>query len=396
MKATPILFSLVFLCALVSADHFAHPEAFYDFVTYCKFYGYPVQVHTINTDDGYILTFFRIQAKNQTTFKTGLPVFWLQHGILDSSDTWIVNSEPEELAPAFYFANKGYDIWLGNSRGNKHSRSHVFLNPDKDDAFWDFTWQDMANYDLPAAFKYISTYTNQQKISYAGHSQGTTQMWAALSEGNPVVKAHLKHFLAIAPVSYIGNCGSTLLSVLARKDVVFLLKLLNVHEFLSPNWFLTNAGVEICRVLNILCKEGIMVIADSDPNIDNYERMDVVLGHFPSGTSLKTLNHWSQILVDGTFKKFDYGTAELNMKYYNSTTPPKYDLSKVDVPVSLFVGTEDKLGDPIDARRLRDELINTPYKFYKEYTKGHVTFVWGKDMSYLAEVEQEVLKYRDA
>jgi gastric triacylglycerol lipase len=380
----------------VAADHFAHPEAFYDFVTYCKFYNYPVQVHTINTDDGYILTYFRIQAKNQTTFKTGLPVLWLQHGILDSSDTWIVNSEPEDLAPAFYFANKGYDIWLGNSRGNKHSRNHVFLNPDKDDAFWDFTWQDMADYDLPAGFKYITTYTGQQRISYAGHSQGTTQMWAALSEGNPVVKAHLKHFLAIAPVSYIGNCGSTLLNILARRDVIFLLKLLNVQEFLSPNWFLTNAGVEVCRVFNFLCKEGVQVIADSNPDIDNYERMDVVLGHFPSGTSLKTLNHWNQILVDDTFRKFDYGSPEANMKHYNSTTPPKYDISKVDVPVSLFVGTEDKLGDVTDARRLKDELINTPYKFYKEYVKGHVTFVWGKDMSYLAEVEQEMLRYRDA
>ena len=395
MGSLPFTLAILLLALSVSADHFAHTEAFYDFVTYCKFYGYPVQVHTINTDDGYILTYFRIQAKNQTEFKTGLPVLWLQHGILDSSDTWLVNSEPENQAPGFYFANKGYDVWFGNSRGNKHSRAHAFLNPDTDNAFWGFTWQDMATYDLPAGFKYITTYTGQQKISYAGHSQGTTQMWAALAEENPIVKQHLKHFISIAPVSYIGNCNSTLLTLLARRDVVFLLRLLDIHEFLSPSWFLTNAGVEVCRVLNFLCKDGIEVIADSDTSIDNYERMDVVLGHFPAGTSLRNLNHWSQIVVDGTFRKYDFGTPELNMKNYNSTTPPHYDLSKVDVPVSLFVGTEDKLGDYIDNRRLRDELVNVPYKFYKEYSKGHITFVWGRDMSYLADVETEVLRYRD-
>ncbi len=33
-------------------------------------------------------------------------------------------------------ANANYDIWLGNSRGNKHSKKHVKYNPDKDAAFW--------------------------------------------------------------------------------------------------------------------------------------------------------------------------------------------------------------------------------------------------------------------
>lgn len=389
-----LLTFVLFLFAIsASADHFAHPEAFYDFVPYCQYYGYPVEVHTINTDDGYILTFFRIQAKNQTSFKTGLPVMWLQHGILDSSDTWIVNSEPESTAPAFYFANKGYDVWLGNSRGNKHSRAHTTLNPDKDDAFWAFTWQDMATYDLPAGFTYISKYTGIEKISYAGHSQGTTQMWAALSEGNPIVKQHLKHFIALAPVAYIGHCNSTLLNILAKNEVVFLLRLLNIHEFLSPSWFLTTGGVYICRVLNFLCKDGIEAIADTDANIDNFERMDVVLGHFPAGTSLRNLNHWSQILVDDTFRKFDFGNADLNIQHYGTPNPPSYNLSNVDVPVSLFVGTEDKLGDFNDNRRLKEELVNVPYKFYKEYPKGHVTFVWGKDMSYLDEINTEVFKF---
>lgn len=80
------------------------------------------------TEDGYILTMFRIQKKG-TLIKEGLKPIFLQHGLLDSSDTWVLNDENK--APAFMLANRGYDIWMGNSRGNKHSRNHTKYNPDK-------------------------------------------------------------------------------------------------------------------------------------------------------------------------------------------------------------------------------------------------------------------------
>lgn len=83
-------------------------------------------------------------------------------------------------------ANQGYDVWLGNSRGNKHSRKHIRLNPDKDAEFWQFTFQDMADFDLPAAFRYIYNIV-KQKINYIGHSQGTIQMHIALAKQAPAV-----------------------------------------------------------------------------------------------------------------------------------------------------------------------------------------------------------------
>jgi hypothetical protein len=51
-----------------------------------------------------------------------------------------------------------------------HSRRHNKLNPDKDNAFWNFTYEEMSKFDLTAGFEYISKVTNFTKIDYIGHS----------------------------------------------------------------------------------------------------------------------------------------------------------------------------------------------------------------------------------
>lgn len=52
------------------------------------------------------------------------------HGIFDSSEGWILNDE-DKCIP-FILVNMGYDVWLGNSRGNKFSRDHRFLMQQED------------------------------------------------------------------------------------------------------------------------------------------------------------------------------------------------------------------------------------------------------------------------
>ena len=69
------------------------------------------------------MTAFRIKGD-------GPPVF-LQHGIADTADSFILRGEkslPIRLAKA------GYDVWLGNQRGTTHSKKHLFLNPDSKNA----------------------------------------------------------------------------------------------------------------------------------------------------------------------------------------------------------------------------------------------------------------------
>ena len=124
-------------------------------------YDYLFEEHKVTTDDGYILTLFRINHKEAPK---GAPVVFLQHAVLDSADSWIVNHSEE--SPAFVFANERYDVWLGNFRGSRHSRAHVSLDPDSKDfytrsKFFDFTWEEMARFDLPKMIGYALEQSNQ-------------------------------------------------------------------------------------------------------------------------------------------------------------------------------------------------------------------------------------------
>ena len=110
------------------------------------------------TEDDYILHVHRIVGQ------PGAPVVFMQHGLEDSSATWVL-AGPEHGAPAFRLAEQGYDVWLGNFRGNSYSRAHLSLNPDVDTEYWRFTWDEMARHDLPAMLDYVMEETGKADLS---------------------------------------------------------------------------------------------------------------------------------------------------------------------------------------------------------------------------------------
>lgn len=284
----------------------AHPQAKLEFEQYCAYFNYPMKKYEVITDDGYILTVYRIQ-KRGTQIVEGLKPILFQHGLLDSSDGWIINDAFR--APALIAANRGYDVWLGNSRGNKHSRKHVRYNPDKDKEFWQFSFQHMADYDLPAVFTHIFNIT-KQKIHYIGHSQGTIQMFVALSKHNPVIEQYLDKYFAFGPVAYVKNSKSNLINMLDHSLVLQWFKLRGINEFLpSANWFQTDVGIAFCSTFAKVCGDLMTQIMDGDASLDNYERYDVLIGHFPAGTSTMNMAHWKQLMDTGRFESFDYGSS---------------------------------------------------------------------------------------
>ncbi len=60
-------------------------------------YGYPVEVHSVTTEDGYILEVHRIPYGKKSGPAENKPVIWLQHGLLGDSSNWIMNNEDKAL-----------------------------------------------------------------------------------------------------------------------------------------------------------------------------------------------------------------------------------------------------------------------------------------------------------
>lgn len=77
----------------------------------------------------------------------------------------------------------------------------------------------MADYDLPAGFRYIYAKTGQ-KVNYIGHSQGTIQMFIALSKNNAVVESLMENYFAFGPIIYAKHQTSKLMHLLADSKVL--------------------------------------------------------------------------------------------------------------------------------------------------------------------------------
>lgn len=141
--------------------------SFGDFV---RKYGLTFQAHKVTTPDGYILEVQNI--RHPTLYNPKAPVVFMQHGLFCNSEFWMrakTNSILHRLASA------GHDIWLGNNRGNSYSMKHTTFDPVADEmAFWDFSYYDFGKYDAPTQIDFALRQTGKLKLTYIGHSQGTS------------------------------------------------------------------------------------------------------------------------------------------------------------------------------------------------------------------------------
>ncbi|OMJ71639.1 hypothetical protein SteCoe_30107 [Stentor coeruleus] len=383
---------LLILLQVFSISSSLDPEALMTFSQVCAYHGYGFEAHNVTTSDGYILTLYRIPGKKGFPIIKGKPVVFLQHGLLDLADTWIMN----DPAPAFMFSDAGYDVWLGNSRGSYHSLGHIKWNYKTDPQYWQFTWQHMADYDIPAVIPFVLQTTGLSKLAYVGHSQGTLQMFAHLSVAPSFIN-NLSVFVALAPVGSVRHIDISMFKILKEIPLLKALEDAGVYEFL-PNHQDNLVFYEICSKFGSACDELIGFFADMEVANDNTERFPTILSHEPGGTSTLNMEHWQQMTDYLTYKvqKFDYG-KEGNMANYGQSTPPVYDMTKVPGPIAMLSGNEDRLADPTDVAWLENTIPSkTMIAKTVENGFGHLTFLWGLPsvMTYFQQVINFANQYK--
>ncbi|KAL0400172.1 UNVERIFIED_CONTAM: Triacylglycerol lipase 2 [Sesamum radiatum] len=145
----------------------------------------------VTTEDGYILSIQNIPFGKSGNAGTGQrPPVLLHHGVLTDAVTWVLS--PPEQSLALVLADNGFDVWL---------------------AFWDWSWDELAAYDLPATFQYIYQQTSQ-KLHYVGHSMGTLIAFAGFSKGQLVDK--LRSAAMLCPIAYIAHMTSPIATNVAQ------------------------------------------------------------------------------------------------------------------------------------------------------------------------------------
>ncbi|KFK25651.1 hypothetical protein AALP_AA8G142000 [Arabis alpina] len=347
-------------------------------------FGYKCEEHDVVTQDGYILNMQRIPegrtgagnpAKRQ-------PVL-IQHGILVDGISWLLNPADQNLP--LILADQGFDVWMGNTRGTRFSKRHKYLNANQP-AFWNWTWDELVSYDLPAMFDHIHGLTGQ-KIHYLGHSLGTLIGFTSFSEKGLVDK--LKSAAMLSPIAYLSHMTTVLVDIAARSFLAEAIAIIGLAEFNPKSGIVGKLIKGICHDANIDCYDLLAVITGKNCCL-NASTIDLFLANEPQSTSTKNMIHLSQTVRDKVLRKYNYGSSDRNMKHYGQALPPVYNISAIphDLPLFFSYGGLDRLADVTDVKYLLDQFKfhnsdKMDVQFVKEY--AHADFIMAvnaKDVVY--------------
>lgn len=335
----------------------------------------------MQTKDGYLLGLHRLAYRkgeegkrvNHREGSIRKKVVYLHHGLLMNSEVWVCQTEEQRCLP-FQLVERGYDVWLGNNRGNKYSKKstqHIPSSPE----FWNFSIDQFAFFDIPDSIEYILSVTEQPSLSYIGFSQGTAQAFATLSI-HPMLNEKVDVFIALAPAMSPAGFHNPIVNSLmkASPNVVFLA--FGRRSILSSTtmWQAIFYPPIFVRIIDISLSSLFNWTGD---NISQHQKL-AAYPHLYSFTSTKSVVHWFQIIRNKSFQMYDDEVqAPISIgasnRYYK---PVKYPTRNIKSPVVLMYGESDSLMDiDIMRKELPRETKTKPIPKYE-----HLDFLWARDV----------------
>ena len=252
---------------------------------------------------------------------------------------------------AYQLAKDGWDVWITNNSAVQYSQEHDTWTP-YDKEYWAMDWRKYALYDFPAAVAEIRKRNGDKKVTYVGHSQGTTQMLAGMG---------------LIPEWYDENVSSAVLMgpCDCPSQQYFL-------AYDKENWdfMLDNQIYAFSNTAGYDWEEKKQLIIDEGP-----QSLVSVLNMFDGlpNSPIQAVAAYAQTSKIGRFQQYtdDFLTEE------NPKSPiMDYGLVK-KMKVSMFVGLFDNTCPVTRAQEIYENLggEKTVYKWIVQPMDGHGT--WG-------------------
>ncbi|KAI9828277.1 MAG: hypothetical protein M1819_006615 [Sarea resinae] len=369
-----------------------------DFVDLCALFGYYAEEHIVQTGDGYLLGLHRLgwrkgeEALRVNSGPDGLrkKVVYLHHGLLMDSEVWVCLTEKQRCLP-FQLVEMGYDVWLGNNRGNKYSKKSTKHSPTST-AFWDFSMDQFAFHDIPDSIDYVLSTTKQPSLSYIGFSQGTAQAFATLSI-HPQLNDKIDVFIALAPAMAPHGLSNGIVDSLIKASPELMFLGFGRRSILgsATMWQSILYPPIFVRIIDIALS---FLFAWSGSNISIHQK-HAAYPHLYSFTSTKSVVHWFQIIRNASFQMYDDDVqTPLSLggggKYYKVA---KFPTKNIKTPIVLVYGGSDSL---VDIKVMLKELPkHTVAKEIPHFE--HLDFLWADDVETLVfpHVFQALRTYAD-
>eukprot|EP00850_Spirogloea_muscicola_P022960 SM000320S12011 [mRNA] locus=s320:74013:76104:- [translate_table: standard] len=214
--------------------------------------------------------------------------------------------------------------------------------------FWDWSSDELAQYDLPALLQAINVTTHAPKVHFIGYNQGTVVGLAAATTQAYLV-ASLASMTLIGPIIYLGNVTSP---TLQRWGTGF-----------TPDEIIYQTGYG-AAVYNITAYALSLAFTYKPCNIDQafYNLLARAGVSFTAGqTTDQTISNSFGRLAEvrsGLFQHWKYLQESSNTFYYGSADPPQYMLTNlpVDTPIFIVSGGNDWMADTANVAKLVAQL----------------------------------------
>jgi pimeloyl-ACP methyl ester carboxylesterase len=363
-----------------------------DYKSYISNLGLDLEEETVTTEDRYVNTMWRLTSKDPNN-RNGKSVI-MQHGLLDGAFTFLILAEdslPKKLC------DEGYVVYLPYIRGTQFSRSHLDYDSGLTSKYWDFSFDHMAAYDVPANINFVKNRDGVEKVYYIGHSQGTLTFFLAYMNNPEFMEKNIAKFIALGTVPNVNNAPHFLIKLFDKSKI---LNLIPVKNFLTLPKEVGQVFVPLCTSkAKVLCNS-ILSLAFSGTHetgrID-YDRLGKnIFLYEPGGTSLQNMKHWIQIYKAKRAQKYDYGLVE-NLKHYGQTTPPVYDLKKMkgySIPSLMTISDADPFANPQDTLDFVDNIENKKVVNILSLTNyNHIDYFWAD--SAVQEIFPKVMNFLD-